>query len=202
MPRTRKGSKKRLWMSSWRVSSRSNLRRIHKVSSKLSEADTPRLLDVPESGTLPVEYMYIHAVTAPTSVDETEQWEDFMDIDHRNEQFSDSDMTDVILRGVKRPSENNCSGHGPSVETTYEQNDDIQLRNDFIEYFDSSNRNINCEVTNEAHMNQDGSERLIIEKSSNETSNRKKEDNHEKIELQGRRIVDIQHFIDSLIPSL
>ncbi|KAG5879710.1 hypothetical protein JTB14_008536 [Gonioctena quinquepunctata] len=99
MPRTHKGSKKRLWMSSWRVSSRSNLRQIHKVSSKLSEAGTSRLLDVPESGTLPVEYMDIHAVTAPT-VDETEQWEDFMDIDNRNKQFSDSDMADVILCGI------------------------------------------------------------------------------------------------------
>ncbi|KAG5869406.1 hypothetical protein JTB14_034575 [Gonioctena quinquepunctata] len=97
MPRTREASKKRLWMSSWRVSSRSNLRRIHKVSSKLSEAGTSRLLDVPESGTLPVEYMDILSVTAPTAVDETEQWEDFMDIDNRNKQFSDSDMADVIL---------------------------------------------------------------------------------------------------------
>ncbi|KAG5899295.1 hypothetical protein JTB14_029249 [Gonioctena quinquepunctata] len=81
-------------------------------------AEYIRLLDVPESGTLPVEYMDIHAVTAPTAVDETEQWEDFMDIDNRNEQFSDSDMADVILCGVKRLSENNCSGHGPSIETT------------------------------------------------------------------------------------
>ncbi|KAG5861320.1 hypothetical protein JTB14_002685 [Gonioctena quinquepunctata] len=66
----------------------------------MSEAGTSILLDVPESGTLPVEYMDIHAVTAPTAVDETEQWEDFMDIDNRSKQFSDSDMADVILCGV------------------------------------------------------------------------------------------------------